>query len=209
MRCIVKVDPRLRIESPQDLPVAPRVVYLSGSVEESTAAELRRNLEEAESHAIAAGHDIIPLVIDTYGGDIYATFSIVDAMQACSLPIATIAEGKVMSAGAVIFSCGEDGHRYIAPTATVMIHEASHSLDGRNELIKAESAEVDRLNKLALQMMAENCGHDDKDYFIKLLHEKRYVDWYLTPKDCKKHKLANHVSIPTFQVDVDVSYSFG
>jgi len=101
VRYIIKVDPRLRIEEPQKLPIMPEVVYLNGPITPETAAAVRQDLEVGESNAIAADQEILPLVIDSPGGDIYALLSIIDAMDACSLPIATVVEGRAFSAAAV------------------------------------------------------------------------------------------------------------
>jgi chlorite dismutase len=56
--------------------------------------------------------------------------------------------------------------------------------------------------------MAKNCGKPE-DYFLKIIHEKGHTDWYLTPKEAKKHNLVNHIKVPSYQCDVVVQMNFG
>ena len=67
------------------------------------------------------GQKVIPVVIDSYGGQVYSLMAMISAIKHSELPIATIVEGKAMSCGAILFSFGEDGMRFIDPDATVMI----------------------------------------------------------------------------------------
>ena len=146
---------------------------------------------------------MIPVVIDSYGGQVYSLMSMISAIQNSQLPIATIVEGKAMSCGAILFSFGEDGKRFIDKNATVMIHDVSSMAWGKVEEVKVSAQETDRLNKIVYRMMAENCGHDD-DYFLDLVHEKGHADWFLDAQDAKKHKLANHIRVPTLHIDIAV-----
>ena len=129
--------------------------------------------------------------------------SMVSAIQDSDLPIATIVDGKAMSCGSVLFSCGTEGLRYMSPNSTLMIHEVSTSSWGKIEEIKADVKEGERLNKLVFKIMAKNCGKSD-DYFEKLIHKKNHADWYLTSSEAKKHNIANHIKIPTLKINVSV-----
>ena len=149
------------------------------------------------------GQDIIPVVIDSYGGQVYSLMSMIAAIKDSSLPVATIIEGKAMSCGAILFSFGEEGRRYMDPNATLMIHDVSSMAWGKVEDVKVSAEETDRLNQTVYKMMARNVGHDD-DYFLDKVHERGHADWFLDAKQAKKHKLANHLRIPTFYIDVSV-----
>ena len=56
------------------------------------------------SAAHNSGQDIIPIVIDSYGGQVYSLMSMISAIRASELPVSTIVEGKAMSCGVVLFS---------------------------------------------------------------------------------------------------------
>ena len=156
---------------------------------------------------IAAAHNtgqsVIPVVIDSYGGQVYSLMTMIGAIKDSELPIATIVEGKAMSCGAILFSFGEDGRRFMDPNATVMIHDVSSMAWGKVEEVKVSAEETDRLNQIVYKMMAQNCGHED-EYFLEKVHERGHADWFLDAKEAKKHNLANHLRIPTVYIDVSV-----
>ena len=159
------------------------------------------------ANEIAAAHNtgqpVIPVVIDSYGGQVYSLMSMIGAIKNSEIPVATIVEGKAMSCGAILFSFGEEGRRFIDPNATVMIHDVSSMAWGKVEEVKVSAEETDRLNKIVYRMMAQNCGHED-DYFLDKVHDRGHADWFLDAKGAKKHNLANHLRIPTMHIDVSV-----
>jgi len=168
-------------------------------------AATKFNLEIAQAHN--TGQKVIPIVIDSYGGQVYSLMAMVSTIKHAELPIATIVEGKAMSCGAILFSFGEEGMRFIDPNATIMIHDVSSWEYGKVEEVKASADETDRLNKLVYTHMARNCGKKD-DYFLKLVHKKGHADWYLNAEDAKKHGLANHLRVPKFHIDISVDIGF-
>lgn len=169
--------------------------------------ESAKDFSSQMSLAHNTGQKVIPVIIDSYGGQVYALMSMIAAIKASELPVATIVEGKAMSCGAVLFTFGEEGMRYMDPDATVMIHDVSSAQWGKVEEIKASAAETERLNKKIYTMMARNCGHDD-DFFLEEVHNRGRADWYLESKEAKKLKIANHLRIPKLDVNVSVDFKF-
>ena len=142
-------------------------------------------------------------MIDSYGGQLYSLMAMISAIRYAELPVATIVEGKAMSCGAILFSFGEDGLRFMDPDATLMIHDVSSMEHGKVEEIKASAEEAERLNQKVYTMMARNCGKKD-DYFLKLVHKKGHADWYLDADDAKKHGLVNQLRVPKMSIDISV-----
>lgn len=149
------------------------------------------------------GQKIIPVIIDSYGGQVYSLMSMISAIKHSELPVATIIEGKAMSCGAVLFSFGTDGLRFMDPNATIMIHDVSSMDFGKVEELKAGAAEADRLNSIIYTMMARNCGKKD-DYFMKIVDRKKHADWFLDAEEAQKHNMAQQLRIPRLHVKVDV-----
>ena len=149
------------------------------------------------------GQQVIPVVIDSYGGQVYSLMSMISAIKNADLPVATIIEGKAMSCGAILFSFGEEGMRFMDPFATVMIHDVSSGAIGKVEEVKSNAEESNRLNEQVFKLMAQNIGKGDK-YFLKRIHEKGHADWYLTPQECKKINLANQLRVPVLNIRVKV-----
>jgi ATP-dependent Clp protease protease subunit len=170
--------------------------------------ESAKKFSDAMSEAQNTGQPIVPVVIDSYGGQVYSLLSMVANIKASKIPVATIVQGKAMSCGALLFSFGAFGHRYMDKHATIMIHDVSTGAHGKVEEIKADAKESDRLNQWLYREMATNCGKEE-DYFLKLIHERSHADWYLDATEAQSHGLANHLRVPDLKLKIDVEYSFG
>ena len=182
---------------------SPNIIYVNKFTEDSAKEFL-----EAMITAQGTGQKIIPIIIDSYGGEVYSLLKMVDIIKSSRVPVATICMGKAMSCGAVLLTCGAEGQRYMAPTATVMIHDVASYAMGKCEEIKAEAKEVERLNKLIFKIMADNCGKPES-YFSKLVHEHGHADWFLDADEVKKHNMINHLRVPSMKIEFDAEMTFG
>ena len=182
-----------------DLPVVIRV----RKFDEIAAKEFSGLMRKAQN----TGQPVIPVIIDSYGGQVYSLMSMISDIKHAKLPVATIAQGKAMSCGALLFSFGTEGYRYMDPDATLMIHDVSSMKWGKVEEVKAGAEETERLYKKVYQMMAKNCSQS-RTYFLDIIHTKGHADWFLDAQEAKKHNLANHLRVPTLKIDVDVNFKF-
>ena len=199
MKYKTKVSPLIKEIELRKSPIIVRV----NKFDEESAKKFAQQMAQAHN----TGQKVIPVVIDSYGGQVYSLMAMIGSIRGADLPVATIIEGKAMSCGAILFSFGEDGMRYMDPNATLMIHDVSSSEYGKVEEIKASADETERLNQIVYKMMARNCGHEES-YFLDLVHEKGHADWFLDAKDAKKHGLASHLRLPTLYINVDVDIKF-
>ena len=195
MKHKVTISPLLKEVELRKAPVIVRV----NKFNEDSAKKFSNEVAQAHN----TGQEIIPIVIDSYGGQVYSLMSMNATINNAELPIATIIEGKAMSCGAILSSFGAEGHRYMDPHATMMIHDVSSMEVGKVEEIKASAEETERLNQLVYKAMAKNCGHPAK-YFLILVHQRGHADWYLYAREAKKHDLVSHLRLPTLYVDIDV-----
>ena len=170
--------------------------------------ESAKKFSDAMSEAQNTGQPIVPVVIDSYGGQVYSLLSMVANIKASKIPVATIVQGKAMSCGALLFSFGAFGHRYMDKHATIMIHDVSTGAHSKVEEIKADAKESDRLNQWLYREMATNCGKEE-EYFLKMIHERSHADWYLDATEAQSHGLANHLRVPDMKLKIDVEYTFG
>jgi len=200
MRYVIKSDPRLQIESPYELIAAPEVVYFTGEITEETGGFFRRDLEVAEHNAIAAGQEILPVCIDSAGGCLYSLMGMIDAMEACSIKLATVVESKAMSAGAVLITCGDSEYRYMGPNATVMLHSASGGMQGTTEEVENNAKELRRLEQITNEIMSKNCGH--KKNFFATESKKHGPEWFIPAKEAKKLGIISHIGIPILETTI-------
>ena len=197
MKNLVRIDPHIRI-APESVPcpIIIRVTKFDG--------ESAEKFSEQISKAHNTGQNIVPIIIDSYGGEVYSLLSMISDIESATIPIATIAVGKAMSCGSILLSCGAAGQRYMDANAIVMIHDVFNFSCGKTEEVKADAKETDRISQQIFHKMARKCGHKDKNYFLKLIHQKSHADWYLTPSDAKKHRLVNYIRVPSFVTTISL-----
>ena len=195
----VAVSPLIKEVELRKSPVVIRV----NKFDEESAEKFIKLMSQAHN----TGQPVIPIIIDSYGGQVYSLMAMIAAIRSAELPIATIVQGKAMSCGAVLTTFGEEGRRFADPNSTIMIHDVSSMEWGKVEELKASAKEADRLNEKIYTMMAQNCGKAD-NYFLKIADKKKHADWFLDAKEAKKHNLVNHLRVPKMEISVDVNMKF-
>lgn len=178
----------------------PVVITVNEFTEES-ASEFSNLVSAAQN----TGQKVIPVVIDSFGGQAYSLLSMIGTIKSSSIPVATIVKGKAMSCGALLASFGQEGLRFMDPDAVLMIHDVSSMAFGKVEELKADARESERLNKKLYTMMAKNCGKED-NYFLNLIHDKGHADWFLEADEAKEHNIVQQLRIPLLKGKVTVSF---
>lgn len=197
------IDRRLKQKKLDELIELPIIIRV-----DKFTPDAAKIFAEAVNTADNSESEIIPIVIDSFGGQVYALLAMIDVLRSAKKRVATVVVGKAMSCGAVLATCGSSGMRFVAPTATIMVHEVSSMSFGKVGEIKADTAETERLNAILFEMMAANCNQP-QNYFTDIVHSKGHADWYITPKEAIKHRLADDIKIPQLTIDVSVITSFG
>jgi len=166
--------------------------------------EAVQKFNEQMCHAQNSGQNVVPVEIDSFGGQVYSLMSMISSIKNSKVPVATIVQGKAMSCGAILASFGSEGLRFMDKDSTMMIHDVSSYAFGKIEELKSDVREAERLNRKVYTMMARNCGKAD-DYFTKLIHDKGHSDWFLEAEEAKEHGLIDHIRIPEMKISVDVN----
>lgn len=100
----------------------------------------------------------IHIYISSPGGSVMAGLAILDTMQLISAPVYTYAMGMVASMAAVIFTCGESGHRYILPNAEIMIHQPLGGTQGQASDIEIQANHIISLKKRLYKIISKATG---------------------------------------------------
>ena len=96
MKWTTEISPLLKEYELRKAPVIIRV----NKFDEKSAKEFQHQMAQAHN----TGQKVIPIVIDSYGGQVYSLMAMISAIKHSEIPIATIVEGKAMSCGAILFS---------------------------------------------------------------------------------------------------------
>lgn len=202
MKHVIHVDAGLIIEDIEDVLKLPIVIRVNEFDEEDV-----EEFEEGMSEAHTTNQPVIPVVIDSYGGDAYGCLGMISSIENSRKPVATIITTKAMSAGAILFAFGAEGYRYMDPHAQLMLHGISSSTGGNVDDMKADIHQTEHLNTMLYKRMAKHLGHPE-NYFLDLLDKHKLVDIYLTAKEAKKHRIANHLKVPCYDIAVKLEMSF-
>lgn len=184
----------------------PITVYVYGEISQSMAQGFAVDMAQAQQ----TGQDIIPIMISSYGGSVYALLEMIDIInlaKANGFKIATITVGKAMSAAAVLLTCGNEDLRFASANATIMIHDVATIIGGKIEEIKASAEEGDRLNNILFETMSLNIGKG-KNYLSDIVHKKGHTDWFLNSKEALSHGIINKIKIPEFKVKIKTELLF-
>ncbi len=195
MKCVHEIDSQIKeLEFRKD----PIIIHV-GDVNEENTIKFRRQMSVAHN----TGQKVIPIIIDSYGGQAYSLMTMISCIKNAKIPVATIVMGKAMSCGAILASFGSEGLRFMDPDSTIMIHDVSSFAFGKVEEMKADASEADRLNKKIFTMMARNCSKPD-DYFMKKIHDKGHADWFLDADEAIEHGIIDFKRIPEMKIKVSV-----
>jgi ATP-dependent Clp protease, protease subunit len=198
----IDVDPKIKVKKIEEIIDLPVVITVNEFNEKSD-----KQFREEFSKALNTNQSVIPIIISSFGGQVYSLMSMIAVIEASPIPVATIGVGKIMSCGSILLSCGKTGLRFCDPYATVMIHDASNGQHGKTEEVKASATENERLRNIIMRKMAINCGKES-EYFLKLIHDNAHADLYIDAEEAKSHNLVNHIRVPNFKVKLSSEITF-
>ena len=164
------------------------VFFLNGDISEDNGADCIRwityeNLSES-------GNKLLTLYINSYGGDLYQAFALIDMMRNSRHPVRTIGIGAVMSAAFLILASGSPGGRYIAQNAGLMCHQYSNEMEGKHHDLKASLKEGEHCNSKMLSILVNATGLTTARVRSKLLKE---TDVFLTAQEALDLNIADHI----------------
>lgn len=168
-----------------------RTFFLTGDIEEENIGEAIKWLLYENMEDPLPGEDkILTMYINSYGGDLYQAFALIDIMRRSRYPIATVGIGAIMSAGFMIFASGTKGARFVGENTGVMCHQFSGGTEGKYHDIKAMSKENDNMNQRMLKILAEASGLPERQIKTKLLGP---TDTWLSPQELVDLGIADQV----------------
>ena len=100
----------------------------------------------------------INMYINSPGGSVTAGMAIYDTMNYIQPDVRTICIGQAASMGAMLLSNGAKGKRFSLPSSRIMIHQVSGGAEGTTADVRIQAREMERLNDILTQYMANNVG---------------------------------------------------
>ena len=162
--------------------------YLTGDIANENVSEaikwiLSTNLNKKPKRTLK-------LYINSYGGDLYEAFALIDVMKDSYHHISTIGIGAVMSASLLIFAAGKQGERYIGKNTGIMNHQHSDAMESKMHDMRSQMKENNNCELRCLNLLREATGMSLADVRKKL---NTPSDQYFTAKQMIDNKLADHI----------------
>ena len=130
----------------------------------------------------------IHMYISSPGGSVMSGLAILDTMNLINAPVYTYAMGMVASMAAVLFTCGDKGHRYMLPNAEVMIHQPLGGYSGQASDIEIHTKHILNLKRRLYVILAEATGKS-----AKVIEKESDRDNYMEAKEAIEFGLADEI----------------
>ncbi len=148
-----------------------RIIFLDGEINDATADLVVAQMLFLESEDPTKD---ISLYINSPGGSVTAGLAIYDTMQYLHSDVQTICMGQAASMGALLLCAGQEGKRFILPSARVMIHQPWGGVEGQSSDISIHAKEIGRIKNLTIDIIAshthrtyEQISKDvERDFFL-------------------------------------------
>lgn len=131
------------------------------------------------------------LMICSEGGDLSATFALIDTIKSSQIPIKTVGLGLIASCGLLIFIAGEKGRRILTPNTSILSHQFSAGSEGKSHELFATMREFELTNKRILDHYKLCTGLSEDIIREKLLPAQ---DVWLDHDDALKLNLCDSIS---------------
>lgn len=141
------------------------VVYILDEIEVDTLYRVVRYSRAIMKHRGGPSTEPLTYFIASYGGDLYATFGIIDFMKSFQTPVNTLVRGTAMSAAALLTAAGT-GVRQISTNSVMMFHEFTTEMFGKSGDIVATSDHIKDLQKQSNKWLASVTNKSEKWWAI-------------------------------------------
>jgi len=158
-------------------------IYFNNDITMESAFELNKELRSVEtkiktmSASLNIKSEPIYLHLTTDGGLIYAALSIIDCIESLSIPVYTIIDGFVASAGTLISLAGEK--RFMCKNAYMLIHELRGGMWGKMSEMDDEYSNLKKLMNHIIKIYTKKTNITRKELEGIL---KKDITWNL--KEC-------------------------
>ena len=150
-----------------------RIIFLQGEVTDASA-----NLIVSELLFLEGENPTAPITMysNSPGGSVTAGLAIKNTMDYISCPVHTIGMGMCASMAAFLLASGEQGHRYVLPDATVMIHQVLGGFQGQATDISIHAKYTLSLKEKMNKYLSEYTnGKTTYDEMVKLCERDNFL----------------------------------
>jgi ATP-dependent Clp protease protease subunit len=149
-----------------------RIVFLGTAIDDNVANLIIAQLLHLEGENT---DQPINLYINSPGGDMLGLFAIYDAIRFLGPPVHTVCVGQAASAAAVLLAAGDPGHRFVLPSARVLLHQPHGGAQGQSTDMEIAVREMVTMRERMIDILVESTGQTrekitldiDRDYILR------------------------------------------
>lgn len=166
-----------------------KILYLTGEINGDSISAINTQLlqkikedNKQEQTLKEFNREPIELYINSFGGSVYDSLSLVDIIMHSPTPIHTVCTGYAMSAAFLVFVSGS--RRIMSPHATLMYHQISSQIfNSKLGYIEKSLVELKRIEQIVDRIIT-----DKTKISITMLEEykKNQTDWYISLEEALK-----------------------
>ncbi len=148
----------------------------------------------------------IPIIINTYGGDILNVLAMSDYMDYLKkdgITIPTICMGKCMSAGLLLAASGTRNQRYSTENCRFLLHEAESMVHGSVSDMKNVLSNVINSNELYFSKLNTIVGFDK--FFENLLEKNKTTEYFFSTDKAIEYGIIDKIGFPKIEYNVTVT----
>ena len=146
------------------------VLSFFDDIDSASVCEAIRLLDAMES---TKKYKSLTIILNSSGGEMYNGLALYDRIRACTKPITMVCTGFVASMAFVLFLAGDK--RVCTKNVRFLNHQASMEVSGKVNDIKIEQAEIELMEKLCVDIIADRTLLTPK----KLKHDTTLGNVYL------------------------------
>lgn len=163
-------------------------IYFYDVVSDRSILKLNVELRKLERKLTDCKKGEITIFINSVGGDVFSGFSAMDHINACKVPVTTVADGLCCSAATLLFLGGKK--RLVKKHSHFLIHQISSD---SSSWLKFEDMKDDMKNSERLMERMVDVYRERTELPENKLRRLMKHDVYLTCDQCVKYSIASGV----------------
>ena len=160
-------------------------LYFQGEITPESCFYLQQNLIKLQK--VENENKFINFYIQSVGGSLLPTFSVIDTMRLSRIPINTFVNGYVASAGSLLSVSGHK--RYITKNSMMLVHSLRTSIGEVNyQQLEDHYYNSESMMNIIKNIYKEKSNIDEQHLDFLLSH-----DYWLNSTECLKYKFVDYI----------------
>lgn len=175
--------------------IEKRMFYIHDDIDEDSISKVCYNLlniltddQQKEDKEKNYNREPIKIYINSYGGNVYDMWALIDIMLNSKTPIHTYCTGYAMSAAFQIFLAGH--RRFATKHSTFMYHQISCWRQGKYQDLVEDRQQMDFLQKKIEEYVIDRTKLTQSD--INDIREKK-KDFFVHPEEALKYGIISEI----------------